>query len=56
MVEGPVIALMGSVGDGVLGPCEEATEVYEDCEPEWEPIEEPIEEAMELTRGDEVPE
>jgi len=41
---------MGRVGDGVLGPLEEATEVNEDREP-WELTEE----AMELTRGEVVP-
>lgn len=30
VVEGPVIALAGKVGEGVLGPREEAAEVYED--------------------------
>jgi hypothetical protein len=45
------MALMGSVGEGVLGPWEEATEVYEEMDPGCEALE-----AMELTRGDEVPE
>jgi hypothetical protein len=37
-VEGPVMALMGRVGEGVLGPLEEAAEVKDDWEPEWEPL------------------
>lgn len=32
LVAGPVIALMGRVGDGVLGPFEEAAEVKDDDE------------------------
>lgn len=40
------------MGDGVLGPLEEATEVKEDCDPAWELDADPIE----LTRGDEAPE
>jgi hypothetical protein len=44
--------LTGRVGDGVLGPLEDATEVKEDCDP---PLELTVD-AMELTRGDDVPE
>lgn len=46
------MALMGKVGDGVLGPSEEAAEVKDDCEPGCEMTEE----ARELTRGEQVPE
>jgi hypothetical protein len=42
--------LIGRVGDGVLGPFDEATEVNEDREPR-----ELTDEAMELTRGEVVP-
>lgn len=45
-----MVAVMGRVGDGVLGPLEDAAEVNDDCEAcelEADPIE--------LTRGDEVP-
>lgn len=47
-VGGPVMALSGSVGEGVLGPLEEAAEVKDDCDPLYE--------AIELRRGEEVPE
>ena len=40
----------GESAPGVLGPLEEATEVYEDWEPEFELAAE----EMELTRGDEM--
>lgn len=51
VVEGPVIALAGrpGFGEGALGTV--GVRVKEDWELEWEPLE-----AMELTRGDEVPE
>lgn len=45
-----MVAVMGRVGEGVLGPLEDAAEVKDDCEAcelEADPIE--------LTRGDEVP-
>jgi hypothetical protein len=51
-VAGRVIALMGKVGDGVLGPREEAAEVNDDCEPECEATED----AREFTLGEQVPE
>lgn len=41
----------GRLGDGVLGPFEDAADVKEDCD---SPLE-LVEEAIELTRGDEVP-
>lgn len=44
-------AFTGRVGDGVLGPLEDAADVKEDCEPPWELTDD----AMLLTRGDEVP-
>lgn len=43
--------MTGRVGDGVLGPLEEATEVNEDRDP----VLEPTEDAIEPTRGDEAP-
>lgn len=43
--------LTGRVGEGVLGPYEEAADVKDDSEPAWELAADP----MELTRGD-VPE
>jgi hypothetical protein len=46
------MAFTGRVGEGVLGPLEDATEVKEDIDPMCEPFDE----AMEPTRGDEVPE
>ena len=46
-----MMALIGRVGDGVLGPFDDAADVYED----WEPACEPFDEAMELSRGEEVP-
>lgn len=52
VVGGPVTAFKGSVGDGVLGPLDEAADVKEDIEPKCEPLDD----AMELTRGEEVPE
>jgi hypothetical protein len=51
VVAGPVIALMGNVGDGVLGPREDGADVKDDCDSACDPLEE----AMELTRGEEVP-
>lgn len=51
-LEDPGIAeLMGKVGEGVLGPLEDAADVKDDCEPACWLEAEP----MELTRGDEVP-
>lgn len=50
VVAGPVMAWAGSVGDGVLGPFDDETEVYDDRDPVWELIDE----AMEPTRGEEV--
>lgn len=46
------MAWTGKVGEGVFGPLDEAAEVNEDCDP----ANEPFDEAIELTRGDEVPE
>lgn len=42
----------GRVGEGVLGPLEEAADVKDDCEPAWALAADP----MELTLGDGVPE
>jgi hypothetical protein len=50
-VAGPVIALIGNVGDGVLGPKDDGAEVKEDCESVCDSLDEP----MELTRGEELP-
>jgi len=51
---GPEIELPpGRAGDrvpGVLGPLDEAADVYDD----WEPALEPVAEDIELTRGDEL--
>jgi hypothetical protein len=47
VVAGPVMAWAGSVGDGVLGPFDDETEVYDDRDPVCELIE-----AMEPTRGE----
>jgi hypothetical protein len=46
-----VIAWVGNVGEGVLGPREDGAEVKDDCDSAWDPFEE----AMELTRGEDVP-
>lgn len=42
----------GRLGEGVLGPFEEGADVKDDCESPFELVED----AMELTRGDDVPE
>lgn len=46
------MAVTGRLGDGVLGPFEDGAEVKD----EWESPLELAEDAMELTRGDDVPE
>lgn len=46
------VADTGRLGEGVLGPLEEAAEVNEECD---SPLE-LVDDAIELTRGDEVPE
>lgn len=45
-VAGPVMALRGSVGEGVLGPFDEVAEVKEESDPACE--------AIELKRGEDV--
>jgi hypothetical protein len=48
LVAGPVMALMGRVGDGVFGPLEEAAEVNDDDDPVFDKVEPCL--------GDEYPE